>query len=59
MSVVFIIVYPARAACAGVYVIGAGVHMYVYVFMWTKNFFFESYVSDRLTFSNIHGKTSR
>ena len=49
--------YPAHAARVGVYVIGAGVHIYVCMFV-DKNIF-ESYVSDRLTFSNNHGKTSR
>ena len=35
-------------------VIGAGVHMC----LWTKKMF-ESYFSDRLTFSNIRSRTSR
>ena len=35
-------------------VIGVGVHIYMLVDQ--KNF--ESYLSDRLTFSNIHGRTS-
>ena len=39
-------------------VIGVGVHIYVYnVCLWTKKKF-ESYFSDRLTFSNIHDRTS-
>ena len=46
----------------GGYVIGAGVHIYVYIYvyicMWTKKKF-ESYFCDRLTFSNIRGRTSR
>ena len=48
----FIIFYPARTARAGLYVIGAGVHV-----CGRKKI--ESYISDRLTFSNIHGRTSR
>ena len=35
--------------------IGAGVH--IYICLWTKKIF-ESYFSDRLTFSNIHSRTS-
>ena len=37
-------------------VICVGVHMYVYVFIWTK-FFFGIVLRDRLTFSNIRGRT--
>ena len=39
--------------------IGAGVYiiMYIiYIYLWTKKI--ESYFSDRLTFSNIHRRTS-
>ena len=36
--------------------IGAGVHIYIYVCGQKK---FESYFSDRLTFSNIRSRTSR
>ena len=50
------IVYPTHAARAGVYVIKAGVH--ICICLWTKKNF-ESYFSDQLTFSNIHGRTSR
>ena len=32
--------------------------LYMYIAMWTKKYF-ESYFSDRLTFSNIRGRTSR
>ena len=46
-------VTPHAHARAGGYVIGAGVHMFA-----DKNKF-ESYFSDRLTFSNIHSRTSR
>ena len=35
-------------------VIGVGVHIYV-----VQKIFFESYFSDRLTFTNIRGRTSR
>ena len=42
---------------AGGYVIGAGVHIYIYMFVDKKKF--ESYFSDRLTFSNINSRTSR
>ena len=38
-------------------VIGAGVHIFVYMFVDEK--IFESYFSDRLTFSNIRSRTSR
>ena len=31
--------------------------IYIWVCLWTK-FFFKLYYSDRLTFSNIHGRTS-
>ena len=36
--------------------IGSGVHIYIY--LWTKKIF-ESYFSDRLTFSNIRSRTCR
>ena len=36
-------------------VIGIGVH--IFICLWTKNF--ELYSSDRLTISNIRGRTSR
>ena len=40
--------------------IGCGVHthIYIYICLWTKKIF-ESYFRDRLTFSNIHSRTSR
>ena len=38
-------------------VIGLGVVVYIYMFVVKKKF--ESYFSDRLTFSNIRGRTSR
>ena len=38
--------------------IGVGVHIYMYI-IFVDKFFFESYFSDRLTFSNIRGRTSR
>ena len=37
-------------------VIGLGVLVYIYMFVVKKKF--ESYFSDRLTFSNIRGRTS-
>ena len=37
-------------------VIGVGVHICIYVCLWTKKI--KSYFSDRLIFSNIHGMTS-
>ena len=39
-------------------VIGCGVHIYIYICLWTKKIF-ESYFRDRLTFSNICSRTSR
>ena len=39
-------------------VIGLGVLVYIYICLWSKKIF-ESYLSDRLTFSNIRGRTSR
>ena len=36
--------------------IGAGVHIYVYMFVVEK--IFQSYFNDRLTFSNIRSRTS-
>ena len=49
-----------HAQCEWGKVIGVGVH-YIYICLhiclWTKNI--ESYFSDRLTLSNIHGRTSR
>ena len=38
-------------------VIGVGVHIYVYIDLDKKKI--EAYFSDRPTFSNIHGRTSR
>ena len=38
--------------------IGCGVHIYIYMCLWTKKKF-ESYFRDRLTFSNIRSTTSR
>ena len=46
---------PHAHARAGGYVIGAGV--YIYICLWTK-FFWGSYFSNQLTFSNIRGWTS-
>ena len=37
-------------------VIGRGVH--IYICLWSKKIF-ESYFRDRLTFSNVHSRTSR
>ena len=34
-----------------------GVHIYIYICLWTKKIF-ESYFRDRLTFSNIDSRTS-
>ena len=39
-------------------VISVGVLIYIFICLWTKIFFGESYFSDRLTFSNIRGMTS-
>ena len=39
-------------------VIGCGVHIYIFICLWTKKIF-ESYFRDRLTFSNIRSMTSR
>ena len=50
--------YPACACMSRGYVIGSGVHIYIYICLWTKKIF-ESYFSDRLTFSNIRSRTSR
>ena len=44
---------------AGGKVIGVGVHVYIYICMFVDQKMFESYFSDRLTFSNICGRTSR
>ena len=33
------------------------INIYIYICLWTKTIF-ESYFSDRLTFSNIHSRTS-
>ena len=38
-------------------VIDRGVHIYIYICLWTKKIF-ESYFTDRLTFSNIDSRTS-
>ena len=42
-------------------VIGVGVHIFTHhvgiIYLWT-NIIFESYFSDRLTFSNVCGRTS-
>ena len=38
-------------------VIGRGVHIYIYICLWSKKIF-ESYFRDRLTFSNIDSRTS-
>ena len=39
-------------------VIGRGVHIYIYICLWSKKKF-ESYFRDRLTFSNVDSRTSR
>ena len=49
---------PRMRSASGVKVIGAGVHIYIYICLWTKKKI-ESYFSDRLTFSNIRSRTSR
>ena len=42
--------------------IGVGVHIYIYIYNYVHMFVdqknLESYLSDRLTFSNIRGRTS-
>ena len=48
---------PRTHSANGGKVIGAGVHIYVYMFVDEK--IFESYFSDQLTFSNIRSRTSR
>ena len=40
-------------------VIGLGVLIYIYIYICLWETIFESYFSDRLTFSNIRGRTSR
>ena len=50
----FRIFYPARACASRGYVIRSGVHT---ICLRTKKIF-ESYFSDRLTFSNSRGRTS-
>ena len=49
--------YPARAAWAWLSDWCWCPYIYVYMFVDQKKF--ESYFSDRLTFSNIHGRTSQ
>ena len=39
-------------------VIDRGVHIYIYICLWSKKKF-ESYFRDRLTFSNVDSRTSR
>ena len=39
-------------------VIGRGVHIYIYICLWSKKKI-ESYFRDRLTFSNVDSRTSR
>ena len=39
-------------------VIHRGVHIYIYICLWSKKNF-ESYFRDRLTFSNVDSRTSR
>ena len=39
-------------------VISRGVHIYIYICLWSKKIF-ESYFRDRLTFSNVDSRTSR
>ena len=51
-------VTTAHAQCERGNVIGVGVqYIYIQVHLWTKKI--ESYFSDRLTFSNILGRTFR
>ena len=38
--------------------IGVGVHIHIIFYVFVDLQTFESYFSDRLTFSNIHGRTS-
>ena len=40
-------------------VIGLGVLIYIYIYVCGQKNIFESYFSDRLTFSNIRGRISR
>ena len=46
-----------HAQCERGKVIDRGIHIYIYVCLWTKKIF-ESYFRDRLTFSNIDSRTS-
>ena len=39
-------------------VIGRGVHIYIYICLWSKKKI-ESYFRDRLTYSNVDSRTSR
>ena len=58
--VVVVVVFTPHAQRERGKVIGLGVlcpGIYIYMFVVKKNF--ESYFSDRLTFSNIRGRTSR
>ena len=38
--------------------IGPGVHIYIYIYMFEDEKIFESYFSNRLTFLNIRSRTS-
>ena len=48
---------PPHSASGGK-VIRAGVHIYICIYMFVDKKKFESYFSDRLTFSNIRSRTS-
>ena len=50
---------PRTRSASGVKVIGAGVHIIIYIYMFVDEKKFESYFSDRLTFLNIRSRTSR
>ena len=50
-------VITPHAQCERGKVISCGVHIYIYICLWTKKKF-ESYFRDRFTFLNIRSRTS-
>ena len=50
--------FTPHAQCERGKVIDRGVHIYIYIYLWSKKKV-ESYFRDRLTFSNIDSRTSR
>ena len=51
-----LVIYIDVITCVLKQVIGVGFHMFIC--LWIKKFFFLNLTSDRLTFSNIRGRTS-